>query len=369
LNGPTQVDGPINIPMTSGTYTYSLYTEPFNSVLKPHYSLNFFFNLEAAPSISVFSQLNTSSKDFFPDWFPVPERNRVHTMDGPTALSTGKVEYVNGQTMVTVTSFSFSAPAVHRLDRVDAQKTEPSRNLDFTGQFTIQVSAPPEISSGGVVNAASFTPRLAPGSLFSIFGTDLVTTQANASSTPLPRDLSGTSVTIGGKEAPLVFVSPTQINAQAPYEVEEGAAVPIVVKVNGVSSPQRTVQVVRAAPGIFQFGEKRAVVQNADASVNTAQNAAEAGSYVVAYLTGSGRVDNAVQTGGAAAAEPLSRPRSTVTATVGGSGAEVVFAGLTPGFIGLTQVNLRVPGVPAGTHPMVITVDGIQSNLAMITIR
>ncbi len=369
LNGPTNVDGPINIPMTSGTYTYSLYTEPFNAVLKPHYSLNFFFNLESTPSISVFAPLNTSSQDFFPDWFPVPAGNRVHTMTGPTAVSTGKVEYISGQTKVVIKAFSFSSPAVYKLDRVDAQTTEASRNLDFIGQFTVEVTAPPEISSGGVVNAASFTPRLAPGSLFSVFGTDLATTQASASATPLPRDLSGTSVSIGGKDAPLVFVSPTQINAQVPYEVEEGSAIPIVVKVNGVSSPQRTIQVVKAAPGIFQFGEKRAVVQNVDSSVNTAQNPAEAGSYVVAYLTGSGRVDNVVQTGGPAAAEPLSRPRAVVSATVGGSGAEVVFAGLTPGFIGLMQVNLRVPGVPAGTHPLVVTVDGIQSNAAMITVR
>jgi uncharacterized protein (TIGR03437 family) len=369
LNGPTHLEAGIDIPMTSGTYTYSLFAEPINTVLKPHYSLSFFFNLDANPAITVFTQLNTTSNQFFPDWFPVADKNRVATMDGPTAQSNGKVEFVNGQTKVTVTSFSFSAPSVFKQDRVDRFRNGKSGAVDFIGQFTIQVSAPPEISNGGVVNAASFTPRLAPGSLFSIFGTDLAAAQENASAVPLPKVLSGTSVTIGGKEAPLVFVSPTQINAQVPYELTEGTTALVVVKVNGISSPQRTVQIVKAAPGIFQFGEKRAVVQNADATVNTADNPAEAGSYVVAYLTGCGPVDNAVATGGTAAAEPLSRPRAVVTATVGGTGAEVAFGGLTPGFIGLMQVNLKVPALPAGTHPLLITIDGVQSNAAVITVK
>ena len=83
---------------------------------------------------------------------------------------------------------------------------------------------------------------------------------------------------------------------------------PVVVTVNGVSSLAATVSVVDAAPGIFQFGNKRAVVQNDDYTVNNTDNPAKAGSYVVAYLTGTGRVDNAVATGGGGS-DPLSRPR------------------------------------------------------------
>ncbi len=63
---------------------------------------------------------------------------------------------------------------------------------------------------------------------------------------------------------------------------------------------------------------------------------------VVAYLTGSGALDFPVQTGRVAGADP-SRPRSIVTATVNGQPAEVAFAGLTPAFVGLMQVNLRAP--------------------------
>ncbi|HYP07471.1 MAG TPA: IPT/TIG domain-containing protein [Bryobacteraceae bacterium] len=369
LNGPTVQDAEPNLPMTGGTYTYYIFMERYNSVLKPRYALNLFFNLETSPQVSVFAPLNTSSNEYFPDWYPVPAGKRVADYHGRDAKATGKAEFVDGQTKITVTDFSFSAPSIFKLDRVGYFDTKPSTEFDFVGQFTVVVSAPPQISNGGVVNAASFTPRIAPGSLISIFGTDLATTQASATSVPLPTNLGGTSVTVGGKEAPLVFVSPGQVNAQMPYELTEGTSAPVVVTVNGVASPQRNVQVVKAAPGIFQFGEKRAVVQNADFSVNTAENPAAANSYVIAYLTGGGNVDNAVNTGRPASAEPLSRPRAAVTATVGGVGAEVAFAGLTPGFIGLMQVNLKVPGLPAGTHPLLITVDGVQSNAAMITVR
>ncbi len=90
---------------------------------------------------------------------------------------------------------------------------------------------------------------------------------------------------------------------------------------------------------------------------------------VVAYLTGSGALDFPVQTGRVAGADPLSRPRAIVTATVNGQPAEVAFAGLTPAFVGLMQVNLRVPALTPGTYPLVITVGGEKSNAAMITVK
>ena len=107
-------------------------------------------------------------------------------------------------------------------------------------------------------------------------------------------------MTIGGKAAPLVDVSAGQINSQVPYEVVEGPAVSMVVTVNGEVSTPGSVTVVAAAPGIFQFGQRRAVVQNADYSVNTAENAASVDSYVVGYLTGAGQVDNRLASGAAA---------------------------------------------------------------------
>ena len=58
-----------------------------------------------------------------------------------------------------------------------------------------------------------------------------------------------------------------------------------------------------------------------------------------------------------------------MTATINGTMSEVAFAGLTPGFIGLSQVNLKIPSLPAGTYPLVVSVDGQPSNAAMITVK
>jgi uncharacterized protein (TIGR03437 family) len=143
----------------------------------------------------------------------------------------------------------------------------------------------------------------------------------------------------------------------------------VVVTVNGVSSLAGTLSVVPAAPGVFQFGNRRAVVQNDDYTVNNSDNPAKANSYVIAYMTGAGRVDNPVATGSAAGSDPLSRPRAAVSATIGSQSAEIVFAGLAPGFVGLTQVNLRIPNLAPGEHPLVVTVDGERSNAAMVTVK
>jgi len=228
-------------------------------------------------------------------------------------------------------------------------------------------TAAPAIASGGIVNAASFATMVAPGSLASIFGSNFAATAQSASDVPLPKSLSGVSVTMNGVASPLVYAGANQINYQVPYEIQPGTA-SVVVTSNGVSSPAASVTVAAAAPGILTFGSNRAVVQNADYSVNEANNPAKVGSTVIAYATGQGLLDNPVATGAAAPSTVLSRPRGAVTATIGGKAATVVFGGLTPGFVGLMQVNLTIPSLTAGTYPLVITVGGVNSNSAQVTV-
>ena len=58
------------------------------------------------------------------------------------------------------------------------------------------------------------------------------------------------------------------------------------------------------------------------------------------------------------------------TVTIGGAPAPVAYAGLAPGFVGLYQVNAQVPtGLAAGNQPVVITMNGIQSSIALLPVH
>lgn len=230
------------------------------------------------------------------------------------------------------------------------------------------VVGPPQISQNGIVNAASYAPTVAPGGLISIFGIDLARRISAAEQLPLPTTLGGVSVNSNGRALPLLFVSPTQINAQLPVEASAGSS-PIVVTTEAGDTAPAIAATTAAAPGIFVFGANHAIVQNPDLSLNTDNNPAPNGSVVVMYLTGIGPVDNPVATGQPTPIGVLSRSQYPVTASVGGQPAEVQFAGLAPGIVGVMQLNLLLPQMTPGTHPVMVTINGTGSNAARIAIR
>ena len=117
----------------------------------------------------------------------------------------------------------------------------------------------PGISAAGVVNAASFAQPIVPGSLVSIFGTNLAKEPA-AAGTPLPTELGGVSVAINGVKAPLLFVSRGQINLQVPwatsicYGCSDYETASFVVTSAAGSSATAQVPISFAAPAIFTAG-------------------------------------------------------------------------------------------------------------------
>jgi uncharacterized protein (TIGR03437 family) len=227
-------------------------------------------------------------------------------------------------------------------------------------------SATPLISSGGVVNAGSFQPVLAPGADGSIFGAHFAPTAVTAASVPFPLTLGGVSVTVNGFAAPMIYAGTGQINFQVPYETAIGTA-SIVVNVNGASSPPAQVSIAPTAPGVLFSTGGQAIAQNQDYSLNGPTNPARAGSYLTLYLVGGGMPSPPVPTGAPAPMSPLSTFGS-VGASIGGSPANVAFAGLTPASVGLMQVNLQVPNLPAGTYPVQVTVGSGTSNAPTVAV-
>src|ERR1039457_7600900 len=100
----------------------------------------------------------------------------------------------------------------------------------FLGPAVLAVAQAPLVEPGGVVDAASFKGPVVPGSLVSIFGSNLASGTASASAIPLPVTLDGVSVSFNGIAAPLLYVSGQQINAQLPWEVSTTGPVIVVVR-------------------------------------------------------------------------------------------------------------------------------------------
>jgi len=218
----------------------------------------------------------------------------------------------------------------------------------------------PVVTSGGVSNAANGITPVTPGSLVSIYGTDLAGGLAQADSIPLSTSLGGVSVTFNGVQAPLLFVSGGQINAQLPWNVlSSGAAgtANVVVTRNGSASAAQSLQVGPFSPGIFAINGI-AVAINGDGSIAAAAGAIPGINTrpakiadplgLVILCTGLGAVDS-TPSNGAASLDKLRTATTTPTVLIGGKPAQVVFAGLSPQFVGVNQINVAIPaGTPTG---------------------
>jgi len=249
--------------------------------------------------------------------------------------------------------------------------------LTVSGQAAVNPTPPPAVGSGGVVNGASFAKNaeVAPGGIVSVFGLNLANSDGNlAVSFPLPTSLAGIKLTIGGVDAPLFYAGTTQVNAQIPVEVAVNSTVQVVaraisgsVESDAVPEP---ITVGAAHPGIFTIpgSTQGAILNIANLVVNSA-NPATATDTVVVYCTGLGATNPPQATGQGPAVQANAVIQPTVT--VGGVTAVVSYAGITPTYVGLYQVNVVIPvGVLTGPAvPVVITQNSVTSNIATIAIH
>ena len=229
----------------------------------------------------------------------------------------------------------------------------------------------PVIAANGVVEGATFRPgQVAPGGWFTVEGSNLSNGKYQAGATPLPQQLGGTVVTVNGQIARLNYADSGQINAEMPPDIPAGPA-SVVVRTSAGISKSASLQIVPAMPEIFQYGANRAVAQNAaDYSLNAPGNAVSAGDALVVYFTGAGLVNGDRRTGVPAPSSPLMQVSLPATVTIGGQPAQAAFLGLTPGSIGLCQANVTVPpGLTPGDYPITITIGGVTSSPAQISVK
>lgn len=234
----------------------------------------------------------------------------------------------------------------------------------------------PRIAAGGVVNGASFFPGVAPGAIASLFGGGLVPTDERATTIPLPKEMQGIKVVVDDVTAPLYFGSAGQINFQIPMETAIGEPVfglpglrqaLVTVDSSGKPSGIAPAFILADAPAIFTYTSAGAVLEpvivHADGSLVTPESPATPGEIVVVFFTGLGSVTNPPATGEAASASPISVANAPVAVRVGPNLANVLFTGLTAGFVGLAQLNIQLPDVlPTGGRATIqIRIGGVFS--------
>ena len=237
----------------------------------------------------------------------------------------------------------------------------------------------PQINVGGVVNNASYTTSVAPGSIAALFGTNLTN---GASCLPpscnpafsngrLGTTMAGAQVSVNGTPVPIFYATSGQLGIQIPFEAT-GTSATVSVSVAGQASTDATITLVPVAPGIFTAaadGKGAGAITHVDGSAVTIQNPAHPGELVILYATGLGQVAPAAPTGSLPAS--ASSTVTPVTLTIGGINVVPDFAGLAGCCVGLNQINAHLPaGVGSGSAvSVVLNIGGKSSNAVTIAVQ
>jgi uncharacterized protein (TIGR03437 family) len=219
-----------------------------------------------------------------------------------------------------------------------------------------------------VFNGATFQTGsgIAPNEFISLFGAGLGP-QTGVSSA-MTTELAGTSVSIGGTAAYLIYAQDGQINALVPFNVSGLQSTTIQVQYNGVAGNSVTVPVVASSPGIFTqaYGPGQAWMANQDGTFNSSTNPAPRSTYVAFWVTGQGVVNTTLGDGVQPSGPPYPAPLFPVSVSLGGAAvpaANIAFVGLI--YSGEIQVNVLIPdNAPTGSAvPLVVTIGGASSRV------
>ena len=281
--------GPVSNPTTLSVSPASIgMAEPVSKTLSAQPST-------ATLSIDVSDPKATWTASVFP-------ANRTTAWLGASQFSgTG-----SAQVTLTASGAGFE-PGVYRATLAIQCPTAVPQTVNVPIVFVFGNSAGTAVT--GVGNGATYSASVSPGMVIAVFGSNLANTTDTASGNPLPYSLDGVTATVNGLAAPIVYVSPTQVNIQIPYEAGAGESVLGIDNNGQIAGLQFPISAV--APGIF-----------ADASGNLAPTATIAqGGTATLFLAGAGEVYFPIDTGYAPIASTASyyAPMLPLSVTVGGA--------------------------------------------------
>lgn len=248
--------------------------------------------------------------------------------------------------------------------------------------LTVLASGPPTAAPGGVVNNGNFgaNESLAQGDIVAVFGDQFTAGDPQqASSLPLPTSLGGAQVFVNNQPVPVYYVSAGQVNFQIPYDAAIGDGT-VRIDTNGQRGNSVFVNIKARAPRLLSLGGGPYAILTTPTSALTGipGSPVKAGDTVVIYMIGLGPTSPSVNSGEASPTNPLATVPGGAKVCFGGGGfgsvplcTDAQFAGLTPGFVGLYQVNVAIPvGVPTGlTVPFYIQLTDTTSNTVQIAVQ
>jgi uncharacterized protein (TIGR03437 family) len=353
--------------------------------------------VRGTPAMQAYLIYNPASRGFSNSGVAV-ERGQTVTIGvgGPGLPASGSPLSLSG-TGVTLSNFRFGtlsggAGTAVVADAVISPGAAPgARNLIVTanGQRTIATGALEITGSGqpplpvSIVSAANFSPKVASESLASGFGTVLATSRTTATSVPLPTILGGTVVRLRDslgttRDAPLFFISPTQVNFQIAPGLQTGNV--SVTVVNGANQNSiGNFMLERVAPGLFT-ANGNGVGPVAAAVLRIKPNGAQSYEPVVRLDTATNKfVTVPIDLSNASDQVFLllfgtgiryRSALSSVTVSIGGIPQQVTFADKQGGQVGLDQINVRLSGLAGrGEVDVFVMVDGQRSNTARVSIK
>ena len=230
-------------------------------------------------------------------------------------------------------------------------------------------SARPTVNARGTVNLGNYQTTIAQNSLVAIFGSNLAST-SQAGSTPLPVMMGGVCVTLNNNPLPLFATTAGQINAQIPPELAVGNYSLVVHSADKkAASTQQTITVAKYAPSVFiDPSTKQPALLHADGTFVNKDHPGKRDEPLILYAEGLGLPTTGKVTGGVASpASPLALVAKVEVffgdPTFSQAGIIVDFAGLAPGFIGVYQLNLRIPGnhIKGDAVPITLRLNGVSS--------
>jgi uncharacterized protein (TIGR03437 family) len=300
--------------------------------------------------------------------------------DCGTAISTGRVvtSFSNGDAPISL-DLSDASAGVYSTTWAPSNAASPVAvtlaasassfaPVSLTVSGGVTPNSVPIVSQGSVLHLLNPKPSglLAPGTIVEIFGSGLAAGPATPTSLP-PTTINGTTVLISGTPVPLYYVSPTQVNAELPFELLPGHEYQLLVNANGGYTTPQPLQFVPVAPGVASFPDGHVIAQHSDYSLVSSTSPAKPGDALTIYLAGMGATSVPVATGDPAPSSPLASASTAATVLVDGQPANILFAGLTPQAVGLYQINFLVPsGIHSGDVALEVSQGSVSANKTML---